>query len=429
MEPSIPPPPTLALLPWGDVFVDFLDRLGVTLEQFRDEFTGSWMFGYATALRAAGARVVIICPTVRVNTPLRLAHAPSDATLWLVPVPRTSRALAARALQERLGGRRNPRLVASAIAAHLAPYLATPLRATRRIVREEGCAAILCQEYETPRFDVCVALGRIQRLPVFATFQGGETQHSRLEAPVRPRSLRAARGIVVAPESEAERVRDRYGVDDGRIARIPNPVDATFWASSDKAAARRSLGLPPDARVVAWHGQVQLERKGLDVLLEAWQLVTDGAPAGEARLLLVGDGEDAERLRKTIEERRLRGVHFVQGWVHDRAELRTALSAADVYAFPSRREGFPVAPLEAMACSLPVVGSDATGMQDVVGETGLVVPRGDAGALAAALSRLLGDDELRLRLGHAARRRVEASFAPLPVGRRLRAFLLEDGLP
>jgi glycosyltransferase involved in cell wall biosynthesis len=198
--------------------------------------------------------------------------------------------------------------------------------------------------------------------------------------------------------------------------------------ASDKAAARRSLGLPLEARVVAWHGQVQLERKGLDVLLDAWQRVTTAATSAETRLLLVGGGEDAERVRGTIAERRLRDVQFIDGWQQDRAALRTVLSAADVYAFPSRLEGFPVAPLEAMACSLPVVASDATGMEDVVGETGLLVPRSDAPALARALSRLLEDDDLRRRLGSAARARVETSFAPLPVGRRLRSFLLEGEL-
>jgi glycosyltransferase involved in cell wall biosynthesis len=317
--------------------------------------------------------------------------------------------------------------VASAVAAHVAPYLATPVRAVRRALQAEGCEAIVCQEYESPRFDICVALGRIQRLPVFATFQGGETQHSRLERYVRRHSLGAAKGLVIAAESEAQRVRERYGIDDARIASIPNPVDPRFWVASDKAAARRSLRIPVEARVVAWHGQVQLERKGLDVLLEAWQRVT-AAASGETRLVLVGGGEDAERVRGTIAEHRLRNVQFIDGWQHDRAALRTVLSAADVYAFPSRLEGFPVAPLEAMACSLPVAASDATGLADVVGEAGLLVPRGDAPALARGLSRLLEDEDLRRRLGIAARARVETSFAPLPVGLRLRSFLLGDEL-
>ena len=105
--------------------------------------------------------------------------------------------------------------------------------------------------------------------------------------------------------------------------------------------------------------------------------------------------------------------------------MRAILSAADVYAFPSRHEGLPVAPLEAMACGLPVVGADANGVEDVVGDTGIVVPRGDADALAAALRELLIDGERRAELGQRARRRVETHFALRPIGAALRSFLID----
>ena len=72
-------------------------------------------------------------------------------------------------------------------------------------------------------------------------------------------------------------------------------------------------------------------------------------------------------------------MQFVEEWVLDRARIRTFLSAADVYAFPSRHEGFAVAPLEAMACGLPIVAADAPGVPDLLacGEAcgGIMVPR------------------------------------------------------
>ena len=100
------------------------------------------------------------------------------------------------------------------------------------------------------------------------------------------------------------------------------------------------------------------------------------------------------------------------------------LSAADVYVFPSRHEGLPVAPLEAMACGLPVVAADATGVEDVVGDTGLVVPRGDVDALAVALDDLLADVE-RARSSACARDDASRSSSlSSPSAQRLRDFLL-----
>ena len=75
--------------------------------------------------------------------------------------------------------------------------------------------------------------------------------------------------------------------------------------------------------------------------------------------------------------------------------MSSLLSAADVYAFPSRHEGFPVSLVEALGCGLPVVASDATGVEDILGppggRPGTIVPRDDRAALADAIADLLAD--------------------------------------
>ena len=419
--------PTIAILPWGDVFHDFLDRLGVSLEEFRDEFTGSWMFGYAAALDRVGVRALIVCTTTSVRSPMRTLHAPTGAGLLFLPAPPAFGALRARALSGRLGRRRDPANVARAAAAHVAPYFGTRPVLLARHLRSENCDAILCQEYEDPRFDVCVAVGRAIGVPVFGTFQGADYQLSKIERLLRPFTVRACAGLVVGPVGEAARVLKRYGLPEAKVARVSNPIDVSIWRPDDRAVARAALGLPECATIVAWHGQMQMWRKGLDVLLEAWPTVTGARPDEDIRLMLVGSGEDAGRVRGLAERNTLSRVELVDDWLHDRGRLRAILSAADLYAFPSRHEGFPVAPLEAMACGLPVVGADAQGVRDVVGDCGLVVPRGDAGALADALGALLDDDNRRLELGRAARLRVEEQFSLEAVGRQLRAFLVDGG--
>jgi starch synthase len=415
--------PTVALLPWGDVFHDFLDRLGVSLEEFRDEFTGSWMFGYAAALARAGVRTAIVCPTTSVRRPSHVVHAPTGARLVFVPTSRAFGALRRRALRGRLGGRRDPSSVARAAAAHLAPYLGTPLLPLVHALRREHATAVLCQDYENPRFDVCVALGRALRVPTFGTFQGADYQLSRLERPLRPLAIRACAGLVVGPTSEASRVVERYRIDDAKVARVYNPVDVAVWRPEDRAASRARLDLPQDAVVVAWHGQLQVWRKGLDVLVDAWRRVTHQRRGLDLRLVLVGAGEDASRVRHLLGQSS-DGIVLVDEWVHDRARLRTILSAADAYVFPSRHEGLPVAPLEAMACGLPVVGADAQGVHDLVDGCGIVVPRGDSEALASALGSLVDDEPRRRELGLAARSRAENRFSLDVVGRELRAFLV-----
>ena len=108
-------------------------------------------------------------------------------------------------------------------------------------------------------------------------------------------------------------------------------------------------------------------------------------------------------------------------------ELWSYLMAADLYTIPSRYEGFAVAVLEAMACGLPIVASDAGGVVDALPRAeedgGIVVPRGDARALAAALSRLLDDPALAARLGRIAKRRIDEEFSLTVVGQKLRRFL------
>jgi glycosyltransferase involved in cell wall biosynthesis len=419
--------PTVVLLPWGDIFEDFLDRLGVSFDELRDEFVGSWMFGYAAALATAGVRTVIACPTARVGDPVSAVHSPTGAELRLLPTSRAYAALRSRRLEGRLDGRRDPRSLARAVATHAAPYLGTPPGALVKLLRQERCHALLCQEYEDPRFDVCVAVGRRARVPVFGTFQGADYRVSRLERPLRPLSIRASAGLIVGARSELERVERVYDVPAAKLAHIVNPIDTTMWRPDDGGGTREGLGIPPGASVVAWHGQVQMRRKGLDVLLDAWQQLAEERSSRTPHLVLVGSGEDADEVRSRAAA--VPGVHLVDEWVQDRLRMRSILSAADVYAFPSRHEGLPVSPLEAMACGLPVVGADATGVADVVGDAGIVVAREDAGALAMALGELLADDERRADLGRRARRRVEEHFSLEAVGVQLRAFLVDRTAP
>jgi glycosyltransferase involved in cell wall biosynthesis len=188
--------------------------------------------------------------------------------------------------------------------------------------------------------------------------------------------LRRARLVIAASNELAQNARG-LGARDVRV--IPSGVDLPV-----------EVGAEADPPEVLYAGRLSPE-KGILELVEA---------AAGLNLVVAGDGPLRSR------------VPGAQGFVpHD--ELQRLYARAAVVACPSRREGFGVACLEAMAHGRPVVATAVGGLRDLVidGETGLVVPARDPAALRAALERLLGDPELRHRLGEAGRRRAGERFS------------------
>lgn len=153
---------------------------------------------------------------------------------------------------------------------------------------------------------------------------------------------------------------------------------------------------------------------GVDLLLRACAglLATGGArELQDWRLLIVGGGSRRTELEALAFDLGIgQRTEFVGALPHD--DVPAGLNRFDIYAAPSRSESFGVAVIEASACELPVIVSDAGGLPEVVrdGETGLVVPRDNVPALQAALERLLLDPALRERLGRNGRAHVEREF-------------------
>ncbi|MFF0433372.1 glycosyltransferase [Streptomyces sp. NPDC004327] len=194
------------------------------------------------------------------------------------------------------------------------------------------------------------------------------------------------------------------GVDTDRFA--PGPADgagAALPGVPGQGPAASPGGAEPDAGpLVVCVGRL-CRQKGQDVLLDAWPAVLDAVP--DARLVLVGDGPEAERLRAAAGA----AVRFA-GAVADTAPW---YRAADVVVLPSRWEGMALAPLEAMASGRPVLVADVDGARESLppGHEALcLVPPGDPAALAAALRRLLGRPGLRHSLGREAREHVLSRF-------------------
>jgi glycosyltransferase involved in cell wall biosynthesis len=183
----------------------------------------------------------------------------------------------------------------------------------------------------------------------------------------------------------AESLVSFYGVPSERVTVVG--VGANF----EPVAGGRARDRDP---VVLFVGR-EWRRKGGDVLVRALQLVRETLPGARLRVV----GPEAQVAAP--------GVDYL-GPVEDRKRLAALYDEASVFCLPSRAEPYGLVVAEAMAHGVPCVVTEAGGIADTVehGETGLVVPREDAEALAAALLRLLQDSELAARMGEAARRRV-----------------------
>jgi glycosyltransferase involved in cell wall biosynthesis len=191
--------------------------------------------------------------------------------------------------------------------------------------------------------------------------------------------------------------------------RIPNGYDLERYAPSPEAgrAFRERYQIRSDAQVVLTTAKLT-RNKGHEVAISALgRLHRSGTPV---LYLVCGDGGREAELRGLARSAELPTVFT---GLLEAAEIVAALAASDVVVHPSLNEIFPNAVGEAMACGRPVVAADAGGTGELLGrdgDTGVLVPPGDAAALETAVRQLLADPARRERLGGAARRRIEVEF-------------------
>lgn len=174
-----------------------------------------------------------------------------------------------------------------------------------------------------------------------------------------------------------------------------------------RAELRTALGIPKDALVVGTLGRL-VEEKGYRELLSAMREVRTRVPG--ARFLAIGPRDPAKA--DALSDAELDAVKEWAVFTGPRADTPGLFALMDVFALASWREGLPRAPIEAAAMGKPLVLTDIRGCREVArdGIEGFLVPPRDASALAAALTRLLLEPELRGRMGSAARARVEERF-------------------
>jgi glycosyltransferase involved in cell wall biosynthesis len=256
--------------------------------------------------------------------------------------------------------------------------------------------------------NVAAALGG--RLLGVRAVVGSRRNLARPPRPPRRALRRLANAWTHLVIANAEAVRNAAtraeGLSEERLIVIHNGVDGSRFDIAPDPRLRDSLGVAGAGPLVTVVANLR-PSKGHAVFLQAWASVARALPG--SRALLVGGGP----LRDELESRAAAlgvgsSVHFL-GARHDVPAL---LALTDVVAHASLREGFPNAVLEALAAGRPVVATDAGGTREAVVDrrTGLLVPPGDASALAAGLMRLLSNPDEARALGEAGRRHVAEHF-------------------
>jgi glycosyltransferase involved in cell wall biosynthesis len=211
---------------------------------------------------------------------------------------------------------------------------------------------------------------------------------------------------------------DYYGAAGGRFRYrvIHNGVDPAVFRPDPvgRARLRAEWGLPADSFLFGAVGRIE-PGKGFGRLIEAFAPVAARYP--QARLVIVGEvgfnqASDIKRnLLKRVAHLRLEDRVVLAGF---RADMPAVMAALDALVHcPLAPEGFGLILIEAMACGCPVIACPVGGMAEVVrdGQTGLLIPQGEASAITAAMTRLIGEPALASRLATAGRRAAEEEFS------------------
>lgn len=211
---------------------------------------------------------------------------------------------------------------------------------------------------------------------------------------------------IIAISAAIARQLDEAGIAPERVRLIHSAVEPAPTPAWPRERLLREFGLGPGALAVGCIAQL-IPRKGHAPLLDAWPSVVSACP--EARLLLFGQGRLEEEFRARLHDTGLASSVVLAGF---RPDLPDFLGRLDLVVHPALEEGLGLAVLEAQAAGLPVVACRAGGVPEILadGEGGLLVPAGDAPALANALVALLRDEPRRRAFGEAARARVAREF-------------------
>ena len=211
--------------------------------------------------------------------------------------------------------------------------------------------------------------------------------------------------LAVAPSRWMKDKADKSEVWDGRpVVNIANPIDVSVFNEVDKSVARRLLGLPENRKLILFGSEAGTNdpRKGFDLLSRACKISWEKGFRFDLVCLGHGDPIDLRPIKC-----------YSLGWLHDECSLALAYSASDLVAMPTRVDNLPNTAVEAAACGRPIVACDVGGVRDTIEDnvTGKLCRPESIDDLSESISSIIDDEELRDKMGKAARVRAIEKFS------------------
>ncbi|HKG51178.1 MAG TPA: glycosyltransferase [Actinomycetales bacterium] len=302
--------------------------------------------------------------------------------------------------------------------------LADPTAVPRiaRAIRASGCDVVHAHlEHAATLVPPASALARRPAVSTFhqlaGQLQGREAVKERLAIAAANRG----RSVVFVSSACLESFAERYRRH-GRWVVLPNAVDLDQYTPTP-ATMPANLAIPHGVPTVAVVAALR-PAKDHETALRAWPAVLARVPS--ARLVVVGAGPTLPELERLAAREGIADRVVFAGL---RTDVTTILRASTLAALPTTTEALPTALIEAAACGRAAVASDVGGVREVLvnGETGLLVPPRDPGALAQAIRALLLDEPTRTRMGRRARERAECMFGMTRWAKELRALYENAG--
>lgn len=229
-------------------------------------------------------------------------------------------------------------------------------------------------------------------------------------------TLSRATRVIAVSAAVAKELRSQRILNENQIALIPNGIDVDRFARAragfDRAQFLRSIGLPPDCRLVGSIGELRILKRHDDFIRAAAMIVSKFP---ETHFVLAGldtsaSGEVRKQLAKLVVELGLKDCFYFLGWLDDAERL---LCAMDVFVSASETESFGLAIVEAMAAATAVVATATEGAREVIEDrkTGLLAPIGDIERIAEEVCELLADSNRRREIGTRAQDAANTRFS------------------